>query len=46
MKSMPKLVTVCSFDLNAGDGDLIGIAVRAIRAFVGSLLENGVLVES
>ena len=43
-KSIPKSLTVCSFDPNAGDGDKIAqIAIRAISTFVQSLLETGVL---
>lgn len=45
-KSIPKSLTVCSFDPDAGDGDKIAsIAVRAIEAFCRSLLENGVLAK-
>ncbi|KAL4919263.1 arginase [Aspergillus aurantiobrunneus] len=40
----PMSLTVCSFDPDAGDGDRIaGIAVRAVVAFVKSLLDTGVL---
>ncbi|KAL3470536.1 hypothetical protein BJX99DRAFT_251139 [Aspergillus californicus] len=40
----PKSLTVCSFDPDAGDGDKVaGIALRAIIAFVRSLLETGVI---
>ncbi|OJJ32627.1 hypothetical protein ASPWEDRAFT_42645 [Aspergillus wentii DTO 134E9] len=43
-KSVPKSLTVCSFDPNAGDGDRIaGIGIRAIITFVKSLVESGVL---
>ncbi|OQE14158.1 hypothetical protein PENFLA_c040G10597 [Penicillium flavigenum] len=46
-KATPKSLTVCSFDPNAGDGDKIaGIAIRAIVAFVKSLLEAGTLSTS
>jgi len=46
-KLTPTSFTVCSFDPQAGDGDRIaGIAVRAISAFVVSLIESGVLLKS
>ena len=43
-KATPRSLTVCSFDPDAGDGDRIaGIGIRAITAFVQSLMETGVL---
>lgn len=46
-KATPKSLTVCSFDPNAGDGDRIAeIAIRAIVAFVKSLLQTGALSTS
>ena len=43
-KCQPASLTVCQFDPEAGDGDKIAqIGIRAICAFVESLLENGVL---
>lgn len=43
--SEPRSLTVCSFDPDVGDGDTIArIGIRAIRAFVGALLETGVLI--
>ncbi|OOF92448.1 hypothetical protein ASPCADRAFT_175355 [Aspergillus carbonarius ITEM 5010] len=43
-KSIPKSLTVCSFDPDAGDGDKIArIAIRAITTFVVSLLETNAL---
>ncbi|KAJ5293711.1 arginase [Penicillium antarcticum] len=43
-QSLPKSLTVCSFDPDAGDGDKIaGIAICAIKTFVQSLLEMNVL---
>ncbi|KAL4876557.1 arginase [Aspergillus karnatakaensis] len=45
--AVPRSLTVCSFDPNAGDGDKIAnIAVRAVTAFVESLLESGALAKS
>ncbi|KAB8238592.1 arginase family protein [Aspergillus alliaceus] len=42
----PKSLTVCSFDLDAGDGDKIArIAIRAITIFVKSLLSEGALLK-
>ncbi|KAK4862923.1 hypothetical protein LT330_010725 [Penicillium expansum] len=46
-KATPKSLTVCSFDPNAGDGDKIaGIAIRAVVAFVKSLVEADTLSTS
>ena len=46
-KATPKSLTVCSFDPNAGDGDKIArIAIRAVAAFVKSLVEAGTLSTS
>ncbi|PVH71476.1 Arginase/deacetylase [Cadophora sp. DSE1049] len=43
-KAAPVSLTVCSFDPNLGDGDKIAkIGVRAIVAFVKSLVESGTL---
>ncbi|KAL3491045.1 arginase [Aspergillus germanicus] len=45
--AVPKSLTVCSFDPDAGDGDKIAaIAVRAITTFVESLLKSGALANS
>ncbi|KAF5862124.1 hypothetical protein ETB97_012109 [Aspergillus alliaceus] len=42
----PKSLTVCSFDLDSGDGDKIArIAIRAITSFVKSLLSEGALLK-
>jgi arginase len=44
LNATPKSLTVCSFNPNLGDGDKIAkIGVRAIVAFMTSLLESGVL---
>ncbi|KAJ5496732.1 hypothetical protein N7463_008719 [Penicillium fimorum] len=44
-KSFLTPLTVCSFDPNAGDGDKIArIAIRAISAFIKSLVEAGNLI--
>lgn len=44
-KTQPTSLVVCSFDPHAGDGDRIaGIAVKAISAFMASLIESGGLV--
>ncbi|GCB19452.1 arginase [Aspergillus awamori] len=44
-RSTPRSLTVCSFDPDAGDGDRIAvIAVRAVTAFVQSLLDTGALI--
>ncbi|GAQ43003.1 hypothetical protein AtubIFM56815_008458 [Aspergillus tubingensis] len=44
-RSTPRSLTVCSFDPDVGDGDRIAkIAVRAVTAFVRSLLDTGVIV--
>ncbi|KAE8385721.1 arginase [Aspergillus alliaceus] len=51
MELVPKMttqksLTVCSFDLDAGDGDKIArIAIRAITIFVKSLLSEGALLK-
>ena len=43
----PTSLTVCSFDPQAGDGDKIAeIAIRAISAFVSSLIESRFLLKS
>lgn len=43
-KATPRSLTVCSFDPDAGDGDRIaGIGIRAIKAFVQSLMDTDVL---
>lgn len=45
--AVPKSLTVCSFDPDAGDGDKIAaIAVRAITTFLESLLKSGGLAKS
>ena len=44
-KASPTSLTVCSFDPNLGDGDKVAaIGVKAIVAFVKSLLKTGALV--
>ncbi|OJZ84274.1 hypothetical protein ASPFODRAFT_48278 [Aspergillus luchuensis CBS 106.47] len=44
-RSTPRSLTVCSFDPDVGDGDRIAkIAVRAVTAFVRSLLDTGVIL--
>jgi arginase len=44
LHARPKSLTVCSFNPNLGDGDKIAkIGVRAIVAFMTSLLESGAL---
>lgn len=44
LNATPKSLTVCSFNPNLGDGDKIAtIGVRAIVAFMTSLLESGAL---
>ena len=44
LQSAPTSLTVCSFNPNLGDGDKIAmIGVRAIVAFMKSLLESGAL---
>ncbi|KAJ5082430.1 arginase [Penicillium argentinense] len=46
-KVVPKSLTICSFDPNAGDGDKIArIAIRCIGAFTKSLLEVNILNSS
>lgn len=43
-KTVPKSLTVCSFDPNVGDGDEIArIAIRAIKAFIESLIKKDIL---
>lgn len=45
-KAKPTSLTVCSFDPSLGDGDKVAkIGVKAIMAFVTSLLETGALVK-
>jgi len=42
--AVPRSLTVCSFDPNAGDGDRIAeIAIRAIKAFCKSLIDANLL---
>jgi arginase len=44
-KVSPTSLTVCSFDPQAGDGDMIArIAVRAITTFVSSMIDTGALL--
>jgi len=44
-KATPTSLTVCSFNPNLGDGDKVAkIGVKAIVAFVKSLLKTGVLI--
>ncbi|RAH52986.1 arginase [Aspergillus piperis CBS 112811] len=44
-RSTPMSLTVCSFDPDVGDGDRIAkIAVRAVTAFIRSLLDTGVIL--
>ncbi|KAJ5463060.1 arginase [Penicillium sp. IBT 31633x] len=46
-KSSPKSLTVCSFDPDSGDGDIIAqIAIRAISTFVQSLLDTNALIKT
>jgi arginase len=46
-KATPTSLTVCSFNPNLGDGDKVAtIGVKAIVAFVKSLLKTGALVTS
>lgn len=43
-KSNPESLTMCSFNLNAGDVDKIGqVPIRAITRFLESLLEPAAL---
>ncbi|TGO13494.1 hypothetical protein BTUL_0068g00010 [Botrytis tulipae] len=47
LEAAPVSLTVCSFDLNLGDGDKIAkIGVRAIVSFVTSLIKSGTLLVS
>ena len=44
-KAVPVSLTICSFDPDSGDGDLIArIAIRAVVAFVSSLVDTGALL--
>jgi arginase len=49
-KVMPTSLTVCSFNPNTGDGKdgdkIAGIAVKAVIAFVESLLDSGALLKT